>query len=68
MLMLSILRRDRSSSVGIATTLRAAQSGNRIPVGANFFAPVQTDPLTHLTSYTIYTWFISVGKAAGTWR
>jgi len=32
--------RGPGSAVGIATGLRARRSGNRIPVGARFFAPV----------------------------
>jgi hypothetical protein len=32
------------SSVGIATELRAGRFGDRIPLGARFFAPVQTGP------------------------
>jgi hypothetical protein len=43
------------SSVGIATELRAGRSGNRIPVGARFFAHVQTGPEAHPASYTMGT-------------
>jgi hypothetical protein len=44
---------DRDSSVGIATEL--SWSGNRIPVGARFFANFQTDPGAHPTSCTMGT-------------
>ena len=32
--------------------LRDGRSGDRIPVGARFFSPVQTGPLAHTSSYT----------------
>ena len=38
--------------VGIATRWRNIQSGDRIPVEAKFFAPVQNGPGTHQASYT----------------
>jgi hypothetical protein len=43
------------SSVGIATKLWAGQSGDRIPVGARFSAPVQTGPGAHPSSCTMGT-------------
>jgi hypothetical protein len=45
----------RCSSVGIATELRAGGSGDRIPVGAIFSAPVQTGPEAHSASCTMGT-------------
>jgi hypothetical protein len=38
-----------------SNTLRAGRSGNRIPVGTRFFAPVQTGPGAHSASYTMGT-------------
>jgi hypothetical protein len=45
-------------------SLRAGRSGDRIPVGARFYTPVQTGPGAHTASYTMGTG----GKAAGVWR
>ena len=47
--------RGREGSVGIATKLRAGRSGDRIPVVAWFFAPVQTGPGAHPASRTMGT-------------
>jgi hypothetical protein len=38
-----------------SNSLRAGRSGDRIPVGARFFAPVQTGPGTQPASYTMGT-------------
>jgi hypothetical protein len=43
------------SSVGIATELRAGRSGDRIPVGARFFAHFQTGPGAHPAFCTMGT-------------
>ena len=45
------------SSVGIATELRAGRSGDRIPVGTRFSAPVQTGPGVHPPVCTMGTEF-----------
>jgi hypothetical protein len=45
--MITIQTRGPGSSVGIATELRAGQSGDRIPVEARFSAPVETDAEAH---------------------
>jgi hypothetical protein len=41
--------------VGIATTLVAGRSGDRIPVGARFPAPIQTGPGAYPASCTMGT-------------
>jgi len=56
------------SSVGIATELRAGQSGDRIPVEARFSAPVQTSPRAHPASCTMGTESFPGVKSAGAWR
>jgi hypothetical protein len=38
-----------------SNSLRAGQSGDQIPVGARFSAPVQTSPGAHPASYTMGT-------------
>jgi len=43
------------SAFGIATALWTGQSGNRIPVGARFSAPVQTGPGAHPASCSMGT-------------
>jgi hypothetical protein len=48
-------RKGRDSSVGTATALRDGQSGDRIPVGARFSAPVQTGPGAYPASYIMGT-------------
>jgi hypothetical protein len=45
--------------------LRAGRSGDRIPVGARFFAHVQTRPGTHPDSYTMGTGSFPVVKWPG---
>jgi hypothetical protein len=46
-------------------SLRAGRSGDRIPVGARFFAPVQTGPGTHPASYAMSTWSFPGVKRPG---
>jgi hypothetical protein len=50
-----ILTGGPGSSVGMATELRARQYGDRIPVGAGFFAHVQTEPRAHPAFCTMGT-------------
>jgi hypothetical protein len=45
--------------------LRAGRSGDRIPVGARFFAHVQTGPGTHPASCTMGTWSFPGVKRPG---
>ena len=58
----------RDSSVSIATALRAGRSGDGIPMGARFSAPVQTGPGAHPASHTMGTGSFTWGKPAGAWR
>jgi hypothetical protein len=48
-------------------SLRDGRSGDRIPVEARFFAPVQTGPGAHPASYTMGT-SLYRGNAVGVWR
>ena len=45
----------RDSSVGTATRYEVGQSGDRIPAGASFSAPVRNGPGAHPASYTVGT-------------
>ena len=45
----------RDSSVDIVTRYGVGRSGDRIPVEARFYAPVQTGPVAQLPSYTVGT-------------
>ena len=54
----------RDSSVGIATGYGLDSPGIVIPVGARFFAPIQTGPGAHPAAYTINTGPFPGGKAA----
>ena len=49
-------------------SLQAGRSGDRIPAGARFSAPVQTVPGAHPASYTNGYRVFPGGKAAGAWR
>jgi hypothetical protein len=53
----------RDSSVGIATHCGAGRSGDQIPVGAKFSAPIQTSPVTHPASYIMGTGSLSPSGA-----
>ena len=57
----------RDSSVGIVTELRAARSGDRIPVVTRFSARIQTGTGAYPTSCTMVTGSFLGGKEAGVW-
>jgi len=49
-------------------SLRPGRSGDRIPVGARFSAPLQTGPGAHLASCKLVPSLFPGVKAAGAWR
>ena len=55
----------RNRSVGIATRYGLGRSGDRIPVGARFSAPVQTGPGAYPASCTMGTVFFPGVKRPG---
>jgi hypothetical protein len=46
-------------------SLRAGRCEDRIPMGATFYAPVQTGPGAHPASYTMGTWSFPRVKRPG---
>ena len=62
------LKMGRDSSVDIAALYGSQRSGDRIPVGATFSAPVQTGSAAHPASYKMGTGSFLGFKAAGAWR
>jgi hypothetical protein len=52
---IQLYSRRPGSSVGIATDSTAGRSGDRIPMGQEFFAHVQTGPGAHPASCTVGT-------------
>ena len=62
--------RSQDSSDGIATTLQAGRSGDRIPVVARFAALVQTAPGAHPASCIMGTgsfFFCGAATQRGSW-
>ena len=55
-------------SIFFINSLWAGWSGDRIPVGGRFSAPLQTRSGAHLASYTMGTVSFPGGKEAGKWR
>jgi hypothetical protein len=49
-------------------SLWTGQSGDQIPVGSRFSAPIQTGPGAHPVSYTMGTMSFPGGKAVGAWH
>jgi len=47
----------------LSDSLRAGWSGDRIPIGARFSAPIQTGPGSHTASYTMGTGSLSGGQS-----
>jgi hypothetical protein len=50
-----IISLGQDSAVAIATRYGLGGPGDRIPVGGEFYAPVQTGPGAHPVSYTMGT-------------
>ena len=63
-----VINFSRDSSVGLATRYGAGQSGDRIPVGARFSAPVQTGLGAHPASCTMGNGSFPRVKLPGAWR
>jgi hypothetical protein len=66
-LLCNFLSHQTELGTGIAQSvwLQAGRSGDRIPVGAKYFAHVQTGPGAHPVSYTMGTGVSQVVKRPG---